>query len=146
MFANILKGLQGETSGQLTQISGVQGNHVDDIFKIAGGVVTKEVGSQMLGGDKGTLMNLFSGKQNNSAADGLQGAISNGIASQLVSKLGMNKAVAISVVGVILPGILGKISKANDQTPDDDTSPLDAIFGGGGNNKTDIGGMLNKLF
>lgn len=144
MFGDILKGLQGETSGQLTQIPGFKGDQLDDVFNIAGGVVTKEVGQQMIGGNTGTLMNLFSGQQNNSSADGLQGAISKGISSQLMSKLGMNSTVASSVVSVLLPGIIGKVTKLNSQTPDDDASPIESLFGGGG--KSNIGGMLNKLF
>lgn len=147
MFGDILKGLQGETSSQLTQIPGFKSNQLDDVFNIAGGVVTKEVGQQMLGGNKGGLMNLFSGQQNSSSANGIEDAISKGIMSQLVSRLGMNKNVASSVVGVLLPGILNKVTKVNSQTPDDDFSPLENLFGGGGgSNKSDVGGLLNKLF
>lgn len=146
MFGDILKGLQGETSDDLNKIPGFKSDQLDDVFNIAGGVVSKQVGQQMLGGGKGTLMNLFSGQQNNSSADGLQSTITKGITSQLEAKLGMNKMVASGVVGVLLPGILGKITKVNNQTPDDDDSPLQSLFGGGGNDKSDLGGMLNKLF
>ncbi len=143
MFGDILQGLQGETAGNLTQIPGFNSNQIDDVFKIAGGEVTKQVGGQMLGGNMGTVMNLFSGQQNSGSANGLQDSLTKGISSQLMSKLGMNQTVATAVVGVILPGILGKITKHNSQTPDDDDSPLQSLFGGG---NSDIGGMLNKLF
>lgn len=145
MIGDILKGLQGETSGQLTKIPGFNSNQLDDVFGIAGDVVTKQVGSQLLGGNSGALMSLFSKGSNNSSANDLQGSIEKGIITKLTSDLGMNRNVASQVVSVLLPSILGKVTGINSKTPDNDLSPLESLFGGG-KGKNDIGGMLNKLF
>lgn len=139
-----MKGLQGETAGQLTNIPGVKSNQLDDIFNITGNLVTKEVGSQLLGGNASGLMSLFSNNQNNSSADQMQRSLESGITSKLSSQLGMDRSIANKVVAVILPVILSKVTGENSKTPDDDLSPLKNIFGGG--NKNDLGGMLNKLF
>ncbi len=144
MFDNILKELKDEFAGKITEIPGVQNNQVDDIFNIVGSEVTKQVGEQMKGGNISALMNLFSRQPNNSSANALQNALSSGITNQIISKLGLNSSTASSIVNMILPSILDKITNINSQTPDDDDSPLRNLFGG--DTSSAIGGLLNKLF
>ena len=144
MINQLLKGLQGEMGGELAKISGFNTNQLDDVLKVAGNAVSKNASSQIQGGNKDTLMNLFSSSQNNNSANGLQNSMNDKIVSELATKLGIDENVAKKVAGVVLPAVLGKVTRVNRKTPDNDSSPLDSLFGGGG--AGDIGGMLNKLF
>lgn len=145
MIDLLLKGLQSEAGGQLNNIPGVKSNQLDDIFKIAGNIVGDESSSQMKGGNKDTLMNLFSGNQNSGSANGIQNSMNDKIISELAEKLGMDKTVAKGVAAVVLPAVLNKVAGENGKTPDTDSSLLEGLFGGGGKGN-DIGGVLNKLF
>ncbi len=150
MFDNLVKELKDELAGKLTQIPDLNSDKLDAIFDIAGKEVTKQVGSQLLSGNVSTLTNLFSKQENNSSANSLMNSLSQGITNQLVSKLGFNNSTAGTIVKMILPAIIEKITAFNSQTPDDDDSPLRKLFGGGDGDKGDsasgIGGLLNKFF
>ncbi len=161
MLGELMKELKGETGSQISNIPGFDTNKLDDVFGIAGDVVAKEAGSQLLGGNTGALTSLFSNNENNSSANDLQGSIEKGIMSKLTSKLGLEQGIASKVVSMLLPSVLDKIKGINSKTPDNDLSPLKSLFGGaadlkdlGGKNMGDlkdlgskgVGGMLNKLF
>lgn len=143
MIEQLLKGLQGETGGELSKISGFDTNQLNDVFKVAGNVVSNDVSSQIKGGNKDTLMNLFSGNQNNNSANNVQNSMNNSVVSELATKLGMDKNIAKKIAAVIMPAVIGKVTRENNKTADDDFSGIENLFGGGAGN---IGGMLNKLF
>jgi uncharacterized protein YidB (DUF937 family) len=95
-------------------------------------------------------MNLFSKKPNTDGANQLQSNISSGVISELTSKMRLSSDVAGSIASKVLPGLLDKITNHNSSTPDNDPSPLQELFGNGGNNgilgnaKNLLGGFLNK--
>ena len=99
-------------------------------------------------GGLGNLMNLFSDSNNNSAANSLQGNITNSIVDGLMSKVGLNDSGAKAAASVILPMILKQITSKNNTTASDDPSPLMDIFGsvlGGGDSSNAAGSILGAL-
>lgn len=137
MLDKILGNLKSEIGGQITNQAKVPPDKLDGIFSVLGDVTKKEVSGQITGGGLGNVMNLFSGKQNSSGASQLQSNISSGFISGLMSKMGLSRDTSGSVAGIAVPALIGLITKKNSETPDDDPSPLNAIFGGIG--KGDLG-------
>ena len=145
MLDVILSGLKDQVGGDLQQKAGVNSNMLDDILKITGGVATKEVSKEMLGGNLGAVMNLFSNDSNNSQASSLQDNIMNGMVTNFVQKLGLTKQTAGMVTSIIIPALMSMITKKNAETPDDDASPLNDLFNTkdqGENNP--LGGLIGK--
>lgn len=145
MLDMILNGLKDQVGGDLQQKAGVQGNMLDDLLKITGNVATKEVSKEMLGGNLGTVMNLFSNNSNNAGANSLQNNIMNGMVTNFVQQLGLKKETAAMATSIIIPALMNLITKKNGETPEDDASPLNDLFnpkGQGGNNP--LGGLIGK--
>ena len=99
----------------------------------------------MLEGGLNTVMNLFSNKPNGSGADLLQSNISRGIVSGLVQKIGLKSSTATLIAGLAVPLLMELITKKNNETPEDDPSPLHALFGDGGTGDGPGGNLLNNL-
>ena len=151
MLDLILNGLKDQVGGELQQKAGVQANMLEDILKITGNVATKEVSKEMLGGGLDTVMNLFSNQSNSPQAGSLQNNIMNGMVSNFVEKLGLDKKTATMATTVIIPVLMNMITQKNAETPDNDPSPLNDLFnpkGQGGNNPLTglIGKTLGGLF
>lgn len=147
MLDQILNGLKDQIGNEVQQKAGVSSNMLDDILKITGNVASKEVSKEMLGGNLDTVMNLFSNGQNNSSANSLQNNIMNGMVSSFVEKLGLNKETASTVTSIIIPALMGLITKKNNETPDNDASPLTDLFNtavGGGDSNNPLGGLIGK--
>ena len=123
----------------------MKANQLPDIFGVIGDTTKKEVKKSMLDGGVGTVMNLFSKKTNNSAANSLQTNISSGIVSGLVQKLGLSSSSASMVAGIALPAIMNMVSKKNSETPEDDPSPINALFGDNNSLKDAGSKLLNKF-
>lgn len=122
---------------------------MDKVFSIIGDVTKKEVGQQITGGGVANVMNLFSKQPNNKGADLLQANITNGVVSNLAGKLGLSQDISKTIATMAIPALINMITKKNSETPDDDPSPLNDIFGGIAG-KGAIGDvakcMLGKLF
>jgi hypothetical protein len=147
MLDSIIEKLKSEVGGQILRQTNLPSGKLDGVFSIIGDVTKKEVAGQMLGGGLSTVMNLFSNQTNNQSADNLQSRITSGVMGNLVNKLGLSQGLANSIVAMAVPAIIGLITKKNSETPDDDSSPLEAIFGGSGSGLGgDLGGILGKLF
>lgn len=146
MLDLILNGLKDQVAGDLQQKAGVKPNMLDDILKITGSVATKEVSKEMLGGNLGAVMNLFSNNSNNAQANSLQDNIMNGMISNFVQKLGLDQKTASMATTIIIPMLMNLITKKNAETPEDDASPLNDLFNPkgqqGGNNP--LGGLIGK--
>lgn len=144
MLDQLLEGLQGQMGQEVQDKAGVDSDMMSKIMKMAGGVATEQVGKEMLGGGMSTVMNLFSGSDNNSGASSLQSNITNGVVSNLVEKMGFDQGKASMISTMVIPAIMNMITKKNGETADDDSSPLQSLFGGdsGGGIAGMIGGFL----
>lgn len=145
MIEKLLEGLQSQLGGEILEKTDVKANQLPDIFGVIGDTTKKEVKKSMLDGGVGTVMNLFSNKTNNSAANSLQTNISSGIVSGLVQKLGLSSSSASMVAGIALPAIMNMVSKKNSETPEDDPSPINALFGDNNSLKDAGSKLLNKF-
>ncbi|MCB0510565.1 MAG: hypothetical protein H6579_02050 [Chitinophagales bacterium] len=145
MIDVILNGLKEQIGGELQNKAGVSSNMMDDILKITGSVATKEVSKQMLSGNLDAVMNLFSNQANNAQANSLQDNIVNGMVTNFVQKLGLNKQTATTVTTIIIPVLMNLITKKNAETPDNDPSPLNDLFNPKGKGGSDVlGGLIGK--
>ena len=145
MIEKLLEGLQSQIGGEILEKTDVKANQLPDVFGVIGDTTKKEVKKSMLDGGVGTVMNLFSKKPNNSAANSLQTNISSGIVSGLVQKLGLSSSSASMVAGIALPAIMNMVSKKNSETPEDDPSPINALFGDNNSLKDAGSNLLNKF-
>jgi len=144
MLEQLLQGLQGEVGQEVQEKAGINSDMMSQIMKMAGGVAAQHAVKEIAGGGIGNLMNLFSNKPNNSSANSIQGNIANSVVSNLVEKMGIDGGKADMITKMVLPSIMNMITKKNNETPENDTSPLESLFGG---NQADgisnlIGGFL----
>lgn len=144
MLEQLLEGLQGQIGQEVEQKAGVDSDMMSKIMKMAGGVATQEVAKQMMGGGLSDVMNLFSNNSNNSNANSLQSNITNGVVSQLVEKMGFDQGKASMISSMVIPAIMNMVTQKNNETPENDASPLQSLFGGGksGGIADMIGGFL----
>ncbi|NCC73753.1 MAG: hypothetical protein EOM06_10185 [Sphingobacteriia bacterium] len=146
MIETILKSLKSEVGDKILSNADIPSDKLDGVFSVIGDVASKEVTGKMMGGDLSTVMNLFSKQTNNSSANLLQNNIISGVVSGLVSKLGLSKQVSNTIANIAVPALINLITKKNSETPDDDPSPLNEIFGSimSGNQKSS-GNMLGNM-
>ena len=144
MIENLIEGLKDQIGSQILDKTDVQSNQLPDILSVIGDSTKTEVKNSMLDGGLDTVMNLFSNKPNNSGANLLQSNITQGIVSGLVQKIGLNSATASTVAGVAVPLLMNLITKKNNETPEDDPSPLNSLFGGNDSRGNLGGNLLNK--
>lgn len=130
MLEQLLQGLQGQVGQEVQEKAGVDSDMMSQIMQIAGGVATKEVGKEMLGGGLDTVMNLFSNNSNSTGANSLQTNITTGVVSNLVEKLGLDQGKASMITSMVIPAIMNMVTQKNNETPETDSSPLSALFGG----------------
>ena len=89
MLEQLLNSLKTEIEGHLTSQADLPAEQLDDVISSIGGVAQKEVAGQMTSGNLSNLMNLFSDKPNNDAANRIQSNIHSNILSELTGKLGI---------------------------------------------------------
>ena len=145
MIENLIEGLKDQIGGQILDKTDVQSDLLPDIFSVIGDTAKTEVKNSMLDGGLDTVMNLFSNKPNDSGANLLQSNITQGIVSGLIQKIGLNSSTASTIAGVAVPLLMNLITKKNNETPEDDPSPLNALFGGNDSMGNMGGNLLNNL-
>lgn len=145
MIENLIEGLKDQIGGQILDKTDVQSDLLPDIFSVIGDTAKTEVKNSMLDGGLDTVMNLFSNKPNDSGANLLQSNITQGIVSGLIQKIGLNSSTASTIAGVAVPLLMNLITKKNNETPEDDPSPLNALFGGNDSMGNLGGNLLNNL-
>ena len=148
MIDQILQSLSKETGKDLISKAGISENKLGEIFKVTGNIASQEVAKQAVGGGMDNLMNLFSGKPNNTAANNIQNNIVNGLITNFTSKLGLSQEQAKSATNIIVPALINMITKKNSETPDNDASPIQKLFNLDKGTKTAgniVGNVLGKF-
>lgn len=141
MIDSIIGQLKNEVSGSLKDKAGVDDSQVNGIMDVVKNVAGEKIGKEMLSGNLGDVMNLFSDKSNSSGADGIQTSITTGVVNGLTDKLGISKDKAEMVTNIVIPALMKFITNKNKETADDDASPLTEMFGG----SDKLGGIGKKL-
>lgn len=144
MLDALLGQIKDQVGGELQQKEAVDSSQLDGIMGVVQSVAGEKIGKQVLGDGLGSVMNLFSNNNNTTEADSLQSDITGGIVTGLVEKLGFSSEKATSITSTIVPIVIGLITKKNSETPDDDSSPITDLFGGG--DMGDIAGKIGGFF
>lgn len=143
MLDNLIKTLTSQVGGDLQNKAGVKPDQLGGIMDVVKNTAGSTLGKQLTKGDGlNTMMNLFSDKPNNAAANGLQNVLNNDIVANLIKKTGIDQAQANQIAGMAMPALVGLITKKNNETPDNDPAPLMDLLGGGGSG---LGGILGKI-
>jgi len=143
MLESLLNSLKSEVGDNIRNQTNLSEDKLNGVFAILGDVAQQQVANQMTGGHLSTVMNLFSDKPNSDSANMLQNNITSGAISKISQKLGISPEVASSIAGAAIPVLFNMITKKNNETPDDDPSPLQEIFGG---KESGIGGAIGNIF
>ena len=148
MLNAILESVTNEVGGSLKTKLGLNQEQAQKAIASTGEATMEVVSNQLKGGDISNLMNLFSSKSNNAAANGIQDQISKLIAEKLAGTMGFSKTQIQGVISMVLPVVMNYIGKKNEETPDDDPSPLMDIFGSASKGALgkSAGGFLKDLF
>lgn len=149
MLDQLLNTVKSQVGGEIAGKTNLPAGKLDEVFSEIGNVTKKEVTNQMVGGNISNVMNLFSDKPNNSGANQIQSNISSGVISNLTGKLGLSPQIAQTISSIAIPAVMNMITSKNKETPDDDPSPLNDLFGGGKGMSVDsakdmIGGFFRK--
>jgi hypothetical protein len=127
----------------------MSGQEAQESLEVTGQTALDVIQEHMGAGDVSSLMNLFSQRQANGAsADAIQNEITAKVTSSLLSKNNFNLDKVLPIVTMVLPLVMNHISKKNDETPDDDDSPLRDMFGGAAGSVLagTLGGALKNFF
>lgn len=146
MIENLLEGLKDQIGSQILDKTDVPSDQLPGILSVIGNSTKTEVKNSMLDGGLGTVMNLFSNKPNNAGADLLQSNITQGIVTGLIQKIGLKSSTASMIAGIAVPLLMDMITKKNNETPEDDPSPINALFGDDDAQGGLGGNLLNNLF
>ncbi len=149
MLEQIMEVISGEAGSALKEKVGLSDEQAKGAISVAGESAMEAVSSQLMSGGLDTVMNLFSSKSNSKSADGLSGVIASLMTQKLSEKVGLDSKKIAPVVGMLLPVLLNFVSKKNEETPDDDASPIENLFGGSEQGKDlmdSLGGALSKFF
>lgn len=150
MINNLIAGIKDQVSEKLQTEQGVSPDQVDGIMNVVKDVAGEKIGGELLSGNLGGVMNLFSDKPNTQEADSLQTSLTSGIMEGLIGKLGIDKSKASSIVNTVAPILIGFLTNKNNETAEDDTSPLTDLLGGAGGGglgniaKKALGGLFGK--
>ncbi|MBN2212738.1 MAG: hypothetical protein JW723_00710 [Bacteroidales bacterium] len=141
MIENLINGLKDQIGDQILSKTDVKRDQLNGILSVIGSATQKEVKSSMKKDGFNTIMNLFSDKPNNSFADTLQSNIGNSIVAGLIKKLGLSQSTASAVSAIVVPALMKLVTKKNNETPEDDPSPLKELFG----DKSGMGNLAGNL-
>jgi hypothetical protein len=145
VIENLLEGLKDQIGSQILDKTDIPSEQLPGILSVIGDATKREVKNSMLGGGLSSVMNLFSNKSNNAGADLLQSSITQGIVSGLIQKIGLKSSTASVIAEVAVPILMDLITKKNNETPDDDPSPLNALFGDDDRQGSPGGNLFNNL-
>lgn len=146
MLDTLLGTVKNQIGNEIMEKVGVDKSQLDDVMKVVGGSVTKEVAKEAMGGGVNTVMNLFSNTANTTHAGSLQERITKSVVTNLIEKLGFNEQMSAQITTIVMPVIIGVITKKNAETPDDDPSLLEGLFDMAmGGAKKQAGGILGNV-
>ena len=127
----------------------------ENVMQTVTSSIMNGLGQQAQGGGLGSLLGMVTGQggSGNIADHPVTQGVQQHVEQDLMSKLGISPAVAMSVAGALVPMVLSRLAhKAND--PNDSSvdagslmSSLGGMLGGqGGQQGGGLGGMLGGLF
>lgn len=143
MVDQILAALTKEIGGSLVSKTGLTKSQAEKAIALTGESTFEVVKNQLGSGNLSSVMNLFSSKPNNAGANLIQNQITSMLSQKLSEHLGLPKDKVSMVVSIALPAAMNYITKLNEKTPENDDSPIKALFGD--ESKKALTGALGNL-
>lgn len=142
MLDQLLKMAEGPLKEVL---SGVNSEKSPQAMNIVRETVMNSLQNQVAKGDLGVVKEMFSGK-NTDASNPILNALTGEVATNLISKLGIDSSTAMSMAKVAIPVVMNlfnqKINSAPQANEDIMSSVIDTLKGGNGGG---IGSMLGSI-
>lgn len=140
MLDSIIDAIKGEATQALTSKLGLDGGQIDTVLTSSKDAVEKSIAEEASNNGAETLLNLFSGNNNSSAANTLVSSLGGNLISSLTSN-GFDSGKSSQIKDIIVPLAIQFISSKVGG----DSSNLTSLLGGlaGGNNSG--GGMLGNI-
>jgi hypothetical protein len=153
MLENILNAVKGDLGKNLLDQFNLDADKVDDTVETTGSTIKDVVMSEVTGGNIGGLLDLFKQKDEKSiSSNPIAQTMVRQLVGNLVSKLGLNKALADKISVFAVPFIVKFVADRFDKDVegDDENSLLDMLGGEGigdllGNLTKGKGGLLGGL-
>ncbi len=144
MLDSIIDAVKGEAVEALTSKLGLGGSQIDSVLSSSKEAVEKSISEEASSNGVDTLLNLFSGNDNSSAANSLLSGLGGNLVSSLTSN-GFESGQSSQIKDIILPLVVNFISSKVGG----DSSNLTGLLGGLAGGKSDgllgnIGGSLLK--
>lgn len=141
MLDGIIDAVKGEAIEALTGKLGLNNGQIDSVLSSSKEAVEKSISEEASNNGVDTLLNLFSGNDNSSAANSLLSGLGGNLISSLTSN-GFNSGQSSQIKDIILPLVVNFISSKVGG----DSSNLTSLLGGGnsGGLLGNIGGSLLK--
>jgi hypothetical protein len=130
MLEMILSGLKSQIGDELVSKAGVSQDQLGSVLDVIGQTTKDKVSNEMMSGGLDMVMNLFSNKPNSSGANSLLNVLTGSITENLAAKLGMDPAKAQMIAAIAIPMLVKLVTSKNNETPENDASPLTDLFGG----------------
>lgn len=154
MLDNILDLVKDQVVKSISDKVDIPADKQQETVETAASSILDGFKSQITPGNISEIMGLFGG--GNSAGSLGNSVIAQGVQSTVVSaltsKVGLNKGLATTIAGIVVPAVMSMFSKkvSDDNEPGFDIGSLIGAFTGGGNNSSSkssdtLGSVINVL-
>lgn len=142
MLDGIIDAVKGQAVEALTSKLGLNGTEIDSVLSSSQQAVEKTVSEEAGSNGVDTLLNLFSGNDNSSAANGLLSSLGGNLISSLTNS-GFESGKSSQIKDIVMPLVVNFIS----QKVGGDSSNLAGMLGGllGGQSDQKGGGLLGNI-
>lgn len=139
MFDNLLDLVKEHSGDAIINNPAIPNEKNDEAIRTATTSIVDTLKSQVSGGNLNSVMDLFNGHVDSSA---VSSALHSNVASDLMSKLGIDSAQAGHIVSSVLPKVMEQFVKKTNDPDDKSFNITDIVSSLGG---SDAGGMLGKI-
>lgn len=115
MLESIIDLVKGEALNAITNNNDVPADKKDAAVEATTSGIVDGLKSQLSSGNLSNILDIFSGGGNSSS---LTSSVENSVVSALSQKVGLSPSVASSIASVVIPAVVGLISKKHNDTND----------------------------
>lgn len=149
MIDNILDLVKDQVVKSISSQVDIPADKQEQTVETAASSILDGFKSQISPGNIGEIMNLFGGGGGSSsfASSAIAQGVQSTVVSALTSKVGLNKGLATTIAGLVVPAVMSMFSKkVNDSNePGFDVGSLIDTFTGGSGGSKSSGGTLGSV-
>ncbi|MFV0418416.1 MAG: DUF937 domain-containing protein [Dysgonomonas sp.] len=123
MLDSIIDLVKGEALSAITNNDNVPADKRDAAVEATTSGIVDGLKSQFSSGNLSNILDIFGGSGGNTAS--LTSSIENSVVSALSQKVGLSPSVASSIASVVIPAVVGLISKKHNDS--NDSFSLDSV-------------------